>query len=173
MLLPEEFASALSGISAARRGIKVVSTAEAEPSETAFRRVHGGNRPCSCSTFIDVALMTFRLRFILLDSGYEGIVEETLLQKKQFFIIPLRYDGEEDVFPDFVLRDVADADALSMEGFGINTPEYQLRKQEKCAHHDAKVRSGALVVLGGGRQNGNATLSGCLNAVPVERREGD
>jgi len=47
-------------------------------------------------------------RFIPLDSGYEGAVEEKLWQEKRAFIKPLRYDGEEDVFPDFVLKDVAD-----------------------------------------------------------------
>ncbi|MCW0351003.1 hypothetical protein NB701_004365 [Pantoea ananatis] len=80
--------------------------------------------------------MTVSPRFIPLDSGYEAAVEEKLWQEKRAFIKPLCYDGEEDVFPDFVLKDVSGVDALPMEVFGINTPEYQQRRQEKIAHYD-------------------------------------
>ncbi|KII64366.1 Mitochondrial cardiolipin hydrolase [Thelohanellus kitauei] len=55
---------------------------------------------------------------------------------------PLRYDGEEDVFPDFVLKDVPGVDALPMEVFGMNTPEYLQRKQEKSVHYDAEYGQG-------------------------------
>ncbi|MCW0346218.1 hypothetical protein NB703_004311 [Pantoea ananatis] len=119
-----------------RRGMKVVVIAETEPPETTFRHFDGRNRPSSCSTVIDVALMTVSPRFIPLDSGYEAAVEEKLWQEKRAFIKPLCYDGEEDVFPDFVLKDVSGVDALPMEVFGINTPEYQQRRQEKIAHYD-------------------------------------
>ncbi|MEJ1269099.1 DUF1173 family protein [Pantoea ananatis] len=121
-----------------RRGMKVVVIVETEPPETTFRRADGRNQPSSCSTVIDVALMTVSPRFIPLDSGYEGMVEEKLWQEKRAFIKPLRYDGEEDVFPDFVLKDVPGVDALPMEVFGMNTPEYLLRKQDKTAHYDEK-----------------------------------
>ncbi|WP_336389644.1 DUF1173 family protein [Pantoea ananatis] len=121
-----------------RRGMKVVVIAETEPPETTFRHFDGRNRPSSCSTVIDVALMTVSPRFIPLDSGYEAAVEEKLWQEKRAFIKPLCYDGEEDVFPDFVLKDVSGVDALPMEVFGINTPEYQQRRQEKIAHYDLK-----------------------------------
>lgn len=80
---------------------------------------------------VDVALMTVSERFISLDSGYEKVVEEKLWQEKRAFLKSLRYDGEEDVFPDFVLRDGAGVDALPMEVFGMNTPEYLQRKQVK------------------------------------------
>ncbi len=53
------------------------------------------------------------------------------MEEKRAFIKPLRYDGEEDVFPDFVLTDVPGKEALPMEVFGINTPEYLERKREK------------------------------------------
>lgn len=121
-----------------RRGMKVVVIAETEPPETTFRHVDGRNRPSSCSTVIDVALMTVSPRFIPLDSGYEGMVEDLLWQEKRAFIKPLRYDGEEDIFPDFVLKDVPGVDALSMEVFGMNTPEYLQRKQEKSVHYDVE-----------------------------------
>ncbi|WP_336717983.1 DUF1173 family protein, partial [Pantoea ananatis] len=125
-----------------RRGMKVVVIAETEPPETAFRHVDVRNRPFSCSTFIDVALMTVSPRFIPLDSGYEGLVEEKLWQEKRAFIKPLRYDGEEDIFPDFVLKDVPGVEALPMEVFGMNTAEYLQRKQEKTAHYDKEYGPG-------------------------------
>ncbi|ARF52133.1 DUF1173 family protein [Pantoea stewartii] len=125
-----------------RRGMKVVVIAETEPPETTFRHTDGRNRPSSCSTVIDVALMTVSPRFIPLDSGYEGMVEDRLWQEKRAFIKPLRYDGEEDVFPDFVLKDVPGVDALPMEVFGMNTPEYLQRKQAKTAHYDREYGPG-------------------------------
>ncbi|MGE1068001.1 DUF1173 family protein [Pantoea agglomerans] len=70
-----------------------------------------------------MALMTFRLRFIPLDFGYEGIVEETLLQEKRAFIKPLRYVGEEYMLPDFVLKEITGMDTLQMEACGMNTPD--------------------------------------------------
>lgn len=125
-----------------RRGMKVVVIVETEPPETSFRHVDGRNRPSSCSTVIDVALMTVSPRFIPLDSGYEGMVEDRLWQEKRAFIKPLRYDGEDDVFPDFVLKDVPGVDALPVEVFGMNTPEYQLRRQQKTAYYDAEYGQG-------------------------------
>ena len=125
-----------------RRGMKVVVIAETEPPETSFRKVDGRNRPSSCSTVLDVALMIVSPRFIPLDSGYEAAVEDKLWKEERAFIKPLRYDGEEDVFPDFVLKDVKGVDALPMEVFGMNTPEYLQRKQEKSAHYDVEYGQG-------------------------------
>lgn len=72
-----------------RRGMKVVIIAETKPPETSFRQTDGRSRPTSCITVIDVALMTVSPRFIQLDSGYEGAVEEKLWQEKRAFIKPL------------------------------------------------------------------------------------
>ncbi|MFL6615737.1 MAG: SDR family NAD(P)-dependent oxidoreductase [Pantoea agglomerans] len=116
--------------------------AETEPPATSFRHIDGRNRPSSSSTVIDVALMTVSPRFIPLDSSYEEAVEEKLWQEKRTFIKPLRYDGEEDVFPDFVLKDVPGVDALPMEVFGMNTPEYLLRMQEKTSYYEAQYGPG-------------------------------
>ncbi|WP_238493694.1 DUF1173 family protein [Pantoea ananatis] len=125
-----------------RRGMKVVVIAETEPPETTFRHVDGRNRPSSCSTVIDVALMSVSPRFIPLDSGYEGMVEDRLWQEKRAFIKRLRYDGDEDVFPDFVLKDVPCVDALPMEVFGMSSPDYLRRKQAKSAHYDSEYGAG-------------------------------
>ncbi len=125
-----------------RRGMKVMVIAETEPPETSFRHIDGRNRPSSRSAVIDVALMTVSPRFIPLDSGYESAVEEKLWQEKRAFIKSLRYDGEEDVFPDFVLKDVPCVDALPMEVFGMNTPEYLLRMQEKTSYYERNMGPG-------------------------------
>lgn len=125
-----------------RRGMKVVVIVETEPPETTFRHVDGRNRPSSCSTVIDVALMTVSPRFIPLDSRYEGMVEARLWEEKRAFIKPLRYDGEEDVFPDFVLTDVPGTEVLPMEVFGMNTPDYLQRKREKTVFYDSEYGAG-------------------------------
>ncbi|PPC67093.1 hypothetical protein C1Y42_22385 [Pantoea sp. ICBG 985] len=125
-----------------RRGAKVIVICEAEPPETTFVRKDGRNVPRITCRIIDAALMTVSPRFIPLDSRYEGEVEEKLWQEKRAFIKPLRYDGEEDVFPDFVLKDVPGVDGLPMEVFGMNTPEYLLRKHEKIGHYDSEFGQG-------------------------------
>ncbi|HBL7007469.1 DUF1173 family protein [Citrobacter sp. RHB35-C17] len=125
-----------------RRGAKVIVICEAEPPETTFTRQEGRNIPHSTSKVIDVALMTVSPRYIPLDSGYEGMVEERLWQEKRAFIKPLRYDGEAEVFPDFVLTDMPGVDALPMEVFGMKTPGYLQRKQEKIKHYDQEYGPG-------------------------------
>lgn len=86
--------------------------------------------------------MTVSLRFIPLDSRYEGMVEALLWQEKRAFIKQLRYDGDENVLPVFVLTDVAGAEVLPMEAFGINTPDYLQRKQLKTALYDRGYGAG-------------------------------
>ncbi|MDF7662938.1 hypothetical protein PUG81_28700 [Erwiniaceae bacterium L1_54_6] len=54
----------------------------------------------------------------------------------------MRYDGEEDVFPDFVLTDVQGTDALPLEVSGMNTPDYLALKQKKIAHYDREYGAG-------------------------------
>ncbi|MCT6593110.1 DUF1173 domain-containing protein [Pantoea dispersa] len=73
---------------------------------------------------------------IPLDSHYEGMVDARLWEEKRTFIKPLRYDGEEVVFPDFVLTDVPGTQVLPIEFFGMNTPEYLPRKLVKTAIYD-------------------------------------
>lgn len=125
-----------------RRGERVIVISESEPPVTTFTRKDGRNVPQSSSRVIDVALMTVSPRFIPLDSSYEGMIEEKLWKEKRAFIKPLRYDGEEQVFPDFVLTDVHGCEALPMEVFGMNTTEYLLRKQKKMAHYDKEYGPG-------------------------------
>lgn len=125
-----------------RRGMKVVVIAQGDPPVMTFPPSNGLTWPADGCTLTDVALMTVSPRFIPLDSVYEGMVEEKLWQEKRAFIKPLRYDGEEDVFPDFVLTDVQDTDALPLEVFGMNTPDYLGRKQKKITHYDREYGAG-------------------------------
>jgi len=76
-----------------------------------------------------VCLMHLSERFIPLDSGHEGKLEEALVNAKRGFIKPLRYEADDLVFPDFWLTDMG-AD-YPLEVFGMNTDEYQLRKDQK------------------------------------------
>jgi len=46
------------------------------------------------------------------------------------------------VFPDFVLKDVPGMDALPMEVFGMNSPEYLLRREVKTAYYEAEYGPG-------------------------------
>jgi hypothetical protein len=68
--------------------------------------------------------------------------EARLWQEKRAFIKPLRYNGEEDIFPDFVLMDVAGTEALPMEVFGMTTPDYLQRKKVKTALYDRDYGAG-------------------------------
>ena len=70
------------------------------------------------------------------------MVEALRWQEKRAFIKPEGYDGEENVFPDFVLTDVAGAEALPMEVFGMNTPDYLQRKQVKTVAYDTEYGPG-------------------------------
>lgn len=125
-----------------RRGARIMVICETEPPETVFIRRDGQNLPRSSCRIIDAALMTVSPRYIPLDSHYEGMVEALLWQEKRAFIKPLRYDGDENILPDFVLTDVAGAEALPMEVFGMNTPAYLQRKQLKTALYDRDYGAG-------------------------------
>lgn len=70
------------------------------------------------------------------------IVEVRLWQEKRAFSKPLRYDGEDDVFSDFMLTDVPGKEALPMEVFGMNTPEQLQRKRVKTAIYDRESSAG-------------------------------
>ncbi|MBD8145421.1 DUF1173 family protein [Pantoea agglomerans] len=125
-----------------RRGKKVMLIAETEPPVKKFKQRDGKTVPYNICTVIDAALMTVSDRFIPLDSSWEGVIEEKLWQEKRHFIKPLRYDGEADVFPDFLLQDVPGSDAVPLEVFGMSTPDYLARKAEKLKHYQEEYGEG-------------------------------
>jgi hypothetical protein len=85
-----------------------------------------------------MALMYVSSRWIPLDSSLEGIIEEKLAAEERSFMKPLRYDSEEDdVFADFHLLDT-ETNHLPMEVFGMGTPEYVIRKNQKMAIYNSR-----------------------------------
>lgn len=71
--------------------------------------------------------------FIPVESAYEARVARLLVDQGREFTKPMLYDAQEVVFPDFVLTDAGAP--YSMEVFGMKTPEYTQRKQEKLQHY--------------------------------------
>lgn len=78
---------------------------------------------------LDVSLLFVSNRFIPLDSSYEGQLEEVLVKAQRSFIKPMRYETEDEVFPDFWLQDMGCE--YPMEVFGMNTDDYLKRKENK------------------------------------------
>jgi hypothetical protein len=90
---------------------------------------------------IDVALMPVTPQWIPIDSGYEAAVVAALVAAERRFEKPLRFDAsEEQVFPDFWLRDRGGV--LPMEVWGLTDPEYQARKERKTSFYDEKYGPG-------------------------------
>lgn len=83
---------------------------------------------------IDMALMWMTKDWIPVDSGFESLIAEKLVAENRKFEKPLRFDSEDAVFPDFWLKDRGAP--VPMEVWGMATPAYQARKQEKIAHYD-------------------------------------
>lgn len=78
---------------------------------------------------LEVCLLHLSERFIPLDSSYEEVIEKLLTEEKRSFIKPLRYEADDEVFPDFWLLDMG-CD-YPMEVFGMDTEDYQMRKDQK------------------------------------------
>jgi hypothetical protein len=82
---------------------------------------------------IDVALMIVTADWIPVESGYELLVAEQLVEQGRSFYKPLRFDaGGDVVHPDFMLMD--QKRPMPMEVFGRSDPEYVERMAKKIAH---------------------------------------
>lgn len=114
-------------IDAWRAGNPVIAIVQTDPP-----RPSGGSIRAQV---VDVALMQITQDWIPVDSGYEVLVAEKLVAEKRRFEKPLRFDaGEDRVFPDFWLRDVASP--LPCEVWGMSNADYLTRKLEKTAHYN-------------------------------------
>lgn len=89
---------------------------------------------------INLSLMWMTKDWIPVDSGFEALLAEKLVADNRRFEKPLRFDSEEQVFPDFWLKDRGAP--IPMEVWGMATPEYQARKAEKVAHYDSQYGPG-------------------------------
>ncbi|MDG3444645.1 DUF1173 family protein [Nitrospirillum amazonense] len=70
-------------------------------------------------------------QWIPVESGYERLIVNRLVECERSFIKPLRYDATRDVmFPDVILTD-GDPPLIPMEIYGRNDPAYKARQAEK------------------------------------------
>lgn len=84
---------------------------------------------------IDAGMMACTKALIPVDSRLEHEVASRLIQNERRFYKPLRYDAEVDaVLPDFVLLDAGTP--YPMEVYGMATPAYEARREEKQAYYD-------------------------------------
>ncbi|MEU6070528.1 DUF1173 family protein [Streptomyces sp. NPDC047082] len=92
-------------------------------------------------TIVDMAAMLLSRLYIPADSSHEVAMCNALADHGRAFIKPVRYDGIDAVFPDFVLTDVPNA---YVEVYGIRGHEdYEKRKRAKQAHYQ---RQGAELI---------------------------
>ncbi|SHI12543.1 DUF1173 family protein [Pollutimonas bauzanensis] len=121
-----------SEVSAWIAGNPVMMFAQTDPPKTAAGALQ--------AHVIDLALMWMTKDWIPVDSGFEALLAERLVQENRRFEKPLRFDSHEHVFPDFWLKDTGAP--VPMEVWGMATPDYQARKQEKIAHYDSSYGPG-------------------------------
>ncbi len=82
------------------------------------------------------AAMLTTAQYIPVESSYEWVVADRLIYQQRYFCKPMRYDSENEVFPDFILLDTARVQ-VPMEVFGMATESYLARKAEKTAYYQA------------------------------------
>lgn len=118
---------------------KIVAIIETEPPTLRFEEKEKGKFvPVQEADVIGIALMRVSQRFIPVDSRYEAIIEERLCDQERSFVKPLRYDADEDTLPDFILTDTGGERAVPMEVFGMDTDEYNARRDAKTVFYDGK-----------------------------------
>ncbi|MER7688657.1 DUF1173 family protein [Streptomyces sp. NPDC097610] len=85
-------------------------------------------------TVVDMAAMLLNRLYIPADSSHEVVMGNALADSGRAFVKPVRYDGTDAVFPDFVLTDVFPH--AYVEVYGIRGREsYDQRKRVKQAYY--------------------------------------
>ncbi len=84
------------------------------------------------------ALMMTNWRAIPVESSYELLIADLLVEQGRRFTKPMRFDAATDeVFPDFLLSDVG-VEQVPMEVYGVGgSPTYEARKQAKRKLYEA------------------------------------
>ena len=100
-------------------------------------KINGGSLQAEV---IDMSTMWVTKEWIPVDSGFEALIAEKLVDEQRRFEKPLRFDSQDAVFPDFWLKDRGAP--VPMEVWGMTTPDYQTRKAEKIAHYDSTYGPG-------------------------------
>lgn len=83
-----------------------------------------------------IALMGVSNWYVPVESSHERELAQRLEQIGRIFVKPLRHDTSEPTRPDFILLDTPRP--VSIEVYGMNTPEYLQRKAEKQAYYAAE-----------------------------------
>lgn len=84
----------------------------------------------------DAALMPCSREYIPCDSSYEVRLANQLTNERRAFVKPLRLEYDDDLLPDFKLMDTHKP--ISMEVWGMNTPEYNAHRDEKISRYRAR-----------------------------------
>lgn len=91
---------------------------------------------------LDMAAMLVSKIYIPADSSHEVVMANALTDAGRAYVKPVRYDGSDLVFPDFVLTDISPHSYV--EVYGIHGREsYDQRKRVKQAHYQ---RQGAALI---------------------------
>ncbi|WP_416969403.1 DUF1173 family protein [Streptomyces sp. 4F14] len=86
---------------------------------------------------VDMAAMLVSNLYIPADSSHEVVMANALTEAGRAYVKPVRYDGSDLVFPDFVLTDTRPHSYV--EVYGIQGREsYDLRKRVKQAHYQSR-----------------------------------
>lgn len=91
---------------------------------------------------LDFALMRVSDRMIPLDSAYEAMIEAQLHAEGRAFFKPPRFEAEDEIFPDFWLLDMGKTTEYPLEVFGMNTPAYHARRNEKIRWYNREYKPG-------------------------------
>ncbi len=83
-----------------------------------------------------IALMGVSDCYIPVESSHERELAQWLELNERFFVKPLRHDSSDATRQDFILLDTPRP--VSLEVYGMNTPEYLQRKAEKIAYYAAE-----------------------------------
>jgi Protein of unknown function (DUF1173) len=84
----------------------------------------------------DAALMACSREYIPCDSSHEIRLANQLTNARRAFVKPLRLEYTDDLLPDFKLMDAHKP--ISMEVWGMNTPEYNAHRDEKINRYRAR-----------------------------------
>jgi hypothetical protein len=84
----------------------------------------------------DAALMACSREYIPCDSSHEVRLANQLTNERRAFVKPLRLEYDDDLLPDFRLMDTHKP--ISMEVWGMNTPEYNAHRDEKISRYRAR-----------------------------------
>lgn len=88
-------------------------------------------------SIVAAATMLTNRRLVPADSGHEVVMADALAAAGRAFYKPLRYDGDADLLPDFVLTDTDPLTAVEVWGM-LGRADYAARQRTKVAQYRLK-----------------------------------